>query len=258
MCLRDVLCACSRDFEEMAIAVTLNSNIGCLQLHLNTHDSIITSCERSIYTGMLSSCVRRLVITGTPSQIPACASAAVSRTVTTHAFSHRRSHQRRHSSSKPSNPADGSKGVAEGQAVPAGPAQSRPDSEKKSTGRSNRRKAKDVAASCTVKARDETMQNLPSVPSTHHIKGKGTFYVHMQLYARFANLEDRNCRISFLLPLSSYIRHLKLPKSCYRRCFRCNIYPTYEGEFENVQYHLNPIEYRHQARSGCTTRTLEC
>lgn len=137
---------------------------------------------------MLSSCVRRLAVTGAPSQIPACASLAVSRTVSTHAPSHRRSHQRRHSSSKPSNPADGPKGIAEGQTVPEGPAQSQPDSEKKSTGRTNRRKAKDVAASCTVKARDETMQNLPSVPSTHHIKGKGTFYLHTLLYARFANL----------------------------------------------------------------------
>jgi hypothetical protein len=122
---------------------------------------------------MLSSAARRLAAS---SQIPASALSTLSRTVTTHTLSYRRSHQRRHSSSKPSNPADGSNGITEGQGVPTGPAQSRPDGGKKSTGRTNRRKAKDVAASCTVKARDETMQNLPSVPSTHHVKGKGRIF----------------------------------------------------------------------------------
>ncbi|KAI9744533.1 MAG: hypothetical protein M1818_002062 [Claussenomyces sp. TS43310] len=59
-------------------------------------------------------------------------------------------------------------GITEGQAVPTTP--SRLDGEKKSGSRSSKRKAKEVAERCTVKAKDETVHNLPSVPSTHHLK----------------------------------------------------------------------------------------
>ncbi len=122
---------------------------------------------------MLSSSAWRAALSAQPSPVIVCVASSVPRTVATQALSYRRSHQRRCSSSKPSSPADGSKRITEGQSVPAAPAQTRTDGEKKAAARSSRRKPKDVAASCTMKTRDETMQNLPSVPSTHHIKGKG-------------------------------------------------------------------------------------
>ncbi|KAH8597644.1 hypothetical protein B0O99DRAFT_81259 [Bisporella sp. PMI_857] len=82
-----------------------------------------------------------------------------------------RSHQRRFSSSKPSNPADGSKGVAAGQAVPAAPTQATLEAENgKKAQKTGKTKAKNVSAKRTLKARDKNMQNIPSVPSTHHIK----------------------------------------------------------------------------------------
>jgi hypothetical protein len=52
--------------------------------------------------------------------------------------------------------------------VPATPAQTRPDGEKKAS-RTGKRKAKDVVANNTVNGRDGAMKNLPSVPSTQHI-----------------------------------------------------------------------------------------
>ncbi|CZS99138.1 uncharacterized protein RAG0_07599 [Rhynchosporium agropyri] len=63
--------------------------------------------------------------------------------------------QRRHSSSKPSSPADGSRGVNEINSAP----------EKKS-----KKKVKDTtAANLSAQGRDESMRHLPSVPSTQHI-----------------------------------------------------------------------------------------
>jgi hypothetical protein len=128
-----------------------------------------------------------------PQPITSSLTCTASRAAASQALSYR-SHQRRFSSSKPSSPADGSKGVAQGQQVPgtpaqaraedgkkpcsegvtpteevaATPAQARSDGEKKSS-RAGKRKAKDVIASNTVKGRDRAMQNLPSVPSTQHI-----------------------------------------------------------------------------------------
>lgn len=122
---------------------------------------------------MISSSARRVAYSVQPSQIIGCVNLAVYRTVATQTLCYRRSHQRRSSSSKPSSPANGPKGISEGQAVPAGPTQARQDGDKKPAARTSRRKAKDVAANCTVKARDVAMLNLPSVPSTHHVKSKG-------------------------------------------------------------------------------------
>jgi hypothetical protein len=122
---------------------------------------------------MISSSARRVACSVQPTQIIGCVNSVAYRTVATQTLSYRRSHQRRSSSSKPSSPANGPKGISEGQAVPAAPAQARQDGNKKPAARASRRKPKDVAANCTVKARDEAMQNLPSVPSTHHVKSKG-------------------------------------------------------------------------------------
>ena len=111
-----------------------------------------------------------------------------------------RSHQRRLSSSKPSSPADGSNGVAAGQNVPAAPSQRLKEKvkmgtekkagaekkaamEKKVDGetkpqRKNKRKAKsaltsgaanDIEEAIQISLGNKAMQNLPSVPSTHHI-----------------------------------------------------------------------------------------
>lgn len=153
---------------------------------------------------MLSSSVRRLAISAPPSQIPTYVASTVSRTVATHALNYRRPHQRRHSSSKPSSPADGPKGIAEGQAVPAAPAQSRSDGDKKPAARSTRRKAKDIAANCTVKARDETMQNLPSVPSTHHVKGKGIADLRWRLLDYDANTLQKSPPLPSFLSTAQY------------------------------------------------------
>lgn len=117
---------------------------------------------------MFSSSVRRAVLTAPPLPIILPVHNVAPRAATSQALSFR-SHQRRlssSSSSKPSSPADGSKGVTEGQAVPASPSQARPDGEKKAA-KAGRRKAKDASPGSANKA--DTMHNLPSVPSTSHI-----------------------------------------------------------------------------------------
>ena len=125
------------------------------------HPTVISPSWRD----MFSSSVRRVALSAPPSPIvssfssTAAPRAAVSLST--------RGHQRRFSSSKPSSPADGSNGIAEGQTVPAAPAKARPEGEAKS--RSIKKKAKDVATKSTVKGRDESMLHLPSVPSTQHI-----------------------------------------------------------------------------------------
>lgn len=116
---------------------------------------------------MFSSSVRRAASSAPQTSIASSLSSAAPRATTAKALSYR-CHQRRFSSSKPSSPADGSKGIAEGQTVPAAPAKVKSDGEQKSS-RASRRKAKDVAANSTVKGRDESMLHLPSVPSTQHI-----------------------------------------------------------------------------------------
>jgi len=131
---------------------------------------------------MISSSARRVACSVQPSQIIGCVNSAAYRRVATQTLSYRRSHQRRASSSKPPSPPNGPKGISEGQAVPAGPAQARQDGDKKPATRTSRRKPKDAAANCTMKARDEAMQNLPSVPSTHHVKSKGTDNLIKLLY----------------------------------------------------------------------------
>ncbi|KFY01649.1 hypothetical protein V490_00822, partial [Pseudogymnoascus sp. VKM F-3557] len=117
---------------------------------------------------MFTSSVRRAAFAAQPSPIAASLATSVPRAVSTQSLSCRPL-QRRYSSSKPSSPADGSKGVAEG-SVPAAPAQTRSEGAKKKTQRT--RKAKGAAAH-TVKGRDEAFDNLPSVPSTHHLQVKG-------------------------------------------------------------------------------------
>jgi len=123
--------------------------------------------------GMFASSVRRVAFTAPQTPIASPLSTQTTRA----AASSYRSHQRRFSSSKPSSPADGSKRVGNGEAVPTTHTQAQPDSEKKAS-RTSKRKAKDVAASCTVKGRDEAMQNLPSVPSTNHIAANREYFTH--------------------------------------------------------------------------------
>ena len=142
---------------------------------LLTLSILIPKTPLVFWEGMFSSTVRRAAFTP---QNPIAASfiCTAPRTATSQALTYR-GHQRRFSSSsKPSSPADGSKGVARGQEVPSKPAspadtsksvaqaqeepapsKARPDSEKKSL-RASKRRAKDGA-----------LWNLPSVPSTQHI-----------------------------------------------------------------------------------------
>ena len=116
---------------------------------------------------MFSYSVRRAALTAPQTPIASSITGTAPRAAASQALSYR-SHQRRLSSSKPSSPANGSKGVTQGEEVPATPAQARADSEKKAP-RTGKRKAKEAVANNTVKGRDGAMQNLPSVPSTQHI-----------------------------------------------------------------------------------------
>jgi hypothetical protein len=118
---------------------------------------------------MFSSSVRRAALTAPQAPIANSFTPTAPRTAVSQALSYR-SHQRRFSSSKPSSPADGSKGVAQGQELPAKPLQARPDGEKKSsrTGK-GKRKTKDVLANNPVQGREGALSTLPSVPSTQHI-----------------------------------------------------------------------------------------
>jgi hypothetical protein len=131
----------------------------------------------SLGRGMFSSTVRRAASSAPQTPITSSLSSAIPRAIATQALSYR-CHQRRFSSSKPSSPADGSKGVTEGQGVPAAPAKSKPERKAKLSkprlegeqkSQASTKKAKDVAANSTVKGRDESMLHLLSVPSTQHI-----------------------------------------------------------------------------------------
>ncbi|KAH8679903.1 hypothetical protein BGZ60DRAFT_428198 [Tricladium varicosporioides] len=114
---------------------------------------------------MFSSSVRRVAFTAPSIPIASSFITSAPRATASQALSYR-SHQRRYSSSKPSSPADGSKGVAQGQTVPATPTQARQDGEKKVT-RSSRKKARDSTTS--EKGKENSSHDLPSVPSTSHI-----------------------------------------------------------------------------------------
>ncbi|KAH8813212.1 hypothetical protein F5884DRAFT_787748 [Xylogone sp. PMI_703] len=114
---------------------------------------------------MFSSSVRRVAISAPSTPVTTSITSSAPRATTSRALKYR--HQRRYSSSKPSSPPDGSKGVTGGQDVAAAPAQ-RPESGKKS-GRTGRRKTKEESAGYASRVKDETLHNLPSVPSTQHI-----------------------------------------------------------------------------------------
>ncbi|CAG8956859.1 hypothetical protein HYFRA_00012314 [Hymenoscyphus fraxineus] len=106
---------------------------------------------------MFSSSIRR--VASKPPSIPIASSFAscASRAAAAHALS-TRIPQRRYSSSKPSSPADGSKGVA----------QSGPTTAIAQKGsRSSKKKNRDGNAN--GKGKEEPVDNLPSVPSTQHI-----------------------------------------------------------------------------------------
>jgi hypothetical protein len=126
---------------------------------------------------MFSSSVRRAASTAPPIPTASSFSNSAHRVAASQALSYR-SHQRRHSSSKPSSPADGSKGVTDGQGVAAAAAHARPKDEKtkgeKKPAQSSKKKAKDGASS--GKGKDKSIQNLPCVPSTHHISPNRTYF----------------------------------------------------------------------------------
>ncbi|GAB1310563.1 Small ribosomal subunit protein mS38 [Madurella fahalii] len=104
---------------------------------------------------MLNSSVRRVVAAAAP-QSPAASSvaSAVPRAAVAYSLPYRPAgvHQRRYSSSKPSSPDDGSRDYTSRPSVPA--------EESKTTGEKRKRKAK------------EPVPQLPSVPSTRHIKNE--------------------------------------------------------------------------------------
>ena len=170
---------------------------------------------------MFSSTVRRAASSAPQTSIANAISSATPRAIVSQALSYQ-CHQRRFSSSKPSSPADGSKGVAERQAVPAAPTKARSkakaskvkaDGEQKSP--TSSKKAKDVAASSTVKGRDESMLHLPSVPSTQHVTPLRKFGPYSFLQA-LTGFPCRNLRLCLFLPLPTHIHHEQLPQSSDR------------------------------------------
>jgi hypothetical protein len=105
---------------------------------------------------MLPSSVRRVVSTAPSSPVVASLASSAPRAAASvfgRAYKPN-GHQRRYSSSKPSSPDDGSRDFAARPSVPA-------SGGSKATGEKRKRKAKDAGP------------QLPSVPSTRHIKDEG-------------------------------------------------------------------------------------
>lgn len=123
--------------------------------NLEALSTIPTQFPLSIYR-MFTSSLRRVLTT-----VPASPTTATFITSASKAAASQYRLQRRYSSSKPSSPANGAKGVSDTHPAPSQPS------------RSSRQKSKNVVEDRTVKARDETMQKLPSVPSTDHLKSYG-------------------------------------------------------------------------------------
>ncbi|TVY81606.1 hypothetical protein LSUE1_G005016 [Lachnellula suecica] len=108
---------------------------------------------------MFSSSVRRVASTAPSTPIASSFSHSAHRAATSQALSYR-SHQRRYSSSKPSSPADGSRGVNNRREVlPYGEV----DGDKKRRKKAANGKGKDEAI-------QNLIQHLPCVPSTDHIE----------------------------------------------------------------------------------------
>jgi hypothetical protein len=191
---------------------------------------------------MFSSSVRRVAFTAPQTPLTPSLTSSAPRAVATHSLSYR-CHQRRLSSSKPSSPADGSKGVAEGEAVPTH-TQARPASEKKSS-RTGKRKAKESASNYAAKDGDKAFQSLPSVPSTQHIAPQRMpeefFIIFMDLMMYY-----RNLRLCLLLPPPPHFSHEQLPKDGYRRCFCCHIHPSNKVKHEVVRSDLYLIKHTSQ------------
>lgn len=127
------------------------------RVQLHCAKSILCCSVRSRPSNtMLNSSVRRVVAAAAP-QSPAASSvtSAVPRAAVAYSLPYRPAgvHQRRYSSSKPSSPDDGSRDYTSRPSVPA--------EESKTTGEKRKRKAK------------EPVPQLPSVPSTRHIKNEG-------------------------------------------------------------------------------------
>jgi hypothetical protein len=164
---------------------------------------------------MLSSTVRRAASSAPQTSISSSLSSATTRAIAAQALSYR-CHQRRFSSSKPSSPADGSKGVAEGQDVPAAPTKTRSKTKGASRARlegeqksqASTKKAKDAAANSTVKGRDESMLHLPSVPSTQHITPMRKYIERpLSLCCTLMKSLCRNQCFRFLLPPPTHLHH---------------------------------------------------
>ena len=179
-------------------ACKLDLSLGC-QPHHHTDTNLFPKfLSPQNRRGMFSSSVRRVGFIAPQVPIASFANSAP-RAAVSQALSYR-SHQRRLSSSKPSNPADGSNGVAAGQNVPAAPSQrlkekvkigaekkagadkkagvEKNEDEETKAQRKYKRKAKSAPTSGTPNPseepvqtlpRNKAIQNLPSVPSTHHI-----------------------------------------------------------------------------------------
>ena len=160
---------------------------------------------------MFSSSVRRVAFTAPQTPLAPSLASSAPRAIATHGLSYR-CHQRRLSSSKPSSPADGSKGVSEGEAVPTH-TQARPAGEKKSS-RTGKRKAKDGATNLTAKGRDKAFETLPSVPSTQHIAPQ-------RMYRRISYDAHRSDVLQkFTLLLSSRSTAPSLSRAASRRRLR--------------------------------------
>jgi hypothetical protein len=134
-------------------------------------------------------------------------------------------HQRRYSSSKTSIPPDGSKRTAPSQTASG------------TSGRISRRKSKEPALPADIDARNlpfsKQYPNLPSVPSTQHLRLEGMFGISsssclkiyisaatgapvlrpIRVYKRcLLTMTYRHLRIFLLLPTPSRVRHARYPQ----------------------------------------------
>lgn len=204
---------------------------------------------------MFSSSVRRVASTTTPS-VPIASSFAscASRAAAAQALSYR-THQRRYSSSKPSSPADGSKGVAQ-----SGPAAA--IAQKGSRG--GRKKSKD--ANVNGKGKEESVDNLPRVPSTQHIAfNRKDHQFHLFLSCQL--ILCRNIRLGLLFPAPPNLPHPQFPAGCNGRNLCRHFCTAFEIASKALRSHLDPFSdsrklgYGHRrdkkAQLGQSTRRME-
>lgn len=151
-----------------------------------------------------------------------------------------RTHQRRYSSSKTSNPpSDDPRAIAAASEAPAakdGAPVVEEEVGKRPATRLSRRKSKDASIETVEKAKTESIFNLPSVPSTHHLHPHGAFRL---IRDRTAQLTAERCSRSLVfLYTPTHICHCLDPSqlNLHRLLFNLHAAKT-----STVASYLHPI-----------------